>query len=373
MAVYKVPQDVEAEDKLLGPFSFKQFIFLIITVAATALAVTLFRINPFLIMLPAPFIMFFGTLALPLRKDQPMEVYLAAIISFILKPKVRLWQPDGLEKLIEVIATPVDESMFGKGYSQDEVQRRLSYLANVVDSHGWSVRHAPEPVTSMKTDFYHEAQATYDHMSEDGQVSRQIDSLLSKTNDDRRQQLINNMRSPQPTPEPTQQYRPIHTPPVSSSNYSSFPQVSTQSPAMSHGYTPMSIVTPAEPDEDISLVVNPYPTMNQSVIQPFDENQQAVHPTPIAASPVAPQEIPPQAAPAVQQPQAQPVQQITQQPEPPKPSEEPISPAIIDLANNHGGLSVETLSREAERIKKRESELKELELKESEEIFISLR
>ena len=30
MAVYKVPQDVEAEDKLLGPFSFKQFIFLLI-------------------------------------------------------------------------------------------------------------------------------------------------------------------------------------------------------------------------------------------------------------------------------------------------------------------------------------------------------
>ncbi len=30
MATYKIPQNVEAEDKLIGPFSFKQFIFLIL-------------------------------------------------------------------------------------------------------------------------------------------------------------------------------------------------------------------------------------------------------------------------------------------------------------------------------------------------------
>ena len=30
MATYKVPQDVEAEDKLLGPFTFRQFIYLLI-------------------------------------------------------------------------------------------------------------------------------------------------------------------------------------------------------------------------------------------------------------------------------------------------------------------------------------------------------
>ena len=41
MSVYKVPQDVEAEDKLLGPFSFKQFIFLMISVVGFALAYAL--------------------------------------------------------------------------------------------------------------------------------------------------------------------------------------------------------------------------------------------------------------------------------------------------------------------------------------------
>ena len=102
MSIYKVPQDVEAEDKLLGPFSFRQFIFLMITVASMAAMYVLGMILLPLALLPLPFVLFFGALALPLRKDQPMEVYLAAVISFILKPKKRLWQPDGIEYLVEI-------------------------------------------------------------------------------------------------------------------------------------------------------------------------------------------------------------------------------------------------------------------------------
>ena len=37
MAVYKVPQDVEADDKLIGPFSFRQFIYLLIVAGAMGL------------------------------------------------------------------------------------------------------------------------------------------------------------------------------------------------------------------------------------------------------------------------------------------------------------------------------------------------
>ena len=337
MAVYKVPQDVEAEDKLLGPFSFKQFIFLFIAVAGIGVAYVLSRIILPLAVLPLPVILFFGILALPLRKDQPMEVYLAAIISFILKPKLRLWQPDGIERLIEVIAPPADDRQYGKGYSQEEVQRRLSYLASIVDTRGWAVRGgASEPVTSMRDDLYNEAQATYDPLDEHGTRSQQIDTLLAKTNEQRRQHIIDNMRAPEPIPEPAP--APIRPAQPLTNTYSSFPQNGAAAPAISSGYTPMSIVAPTAPDEDIKLVVNPYPNMNQSVIQPLSQ-------TPPAPQPVAT----PVPAPA-----------------PAPPSKEAVSPAIIDLANNHDDLSVETLAREAERIRKRE-------LVESEEVVISLR
>ena len=44
MAQYKVPQDVEADDKLIGPFSFRQFVYLLIAGGLVALAVGLFQI-----------------------------------------------------------------------------------------------------------------------------------------------------------------------------------------------------------------------------------------------------------------------------------------------------------------------------------------
>ena len=43
MAQYKVPQDVEADDKLLGPFSFRQFVYLLVAGGLIALAVGLFN------------------------------------------------------------------------------------------------------------------------------------------------------------------------------------------------------------------------------------------------------------------------------------------------------------------------------------------
>ena len=56
MAQYKVAQDVEAEDKLLGPFSFRQFIYLIIVAVACALAWGLARIFVALAIIPLPVI-----------------------------------------------------------------------------------------------------------------------------------------------------------------------------------------------------------------------------------------------------------------------------------------------------------------------------
>ena len=93
MAQYKVPQDVEADDKLLGPFSFRQFVYLLAAGGLMALGVAFFQLFPLLVIIPLPFALFFLALALPLKKDQPMETYLAAIVSYYLKPHIRMWVP----------------------------------------------------------------------------------------------------------------------------------------------------------------------------------------------------------------------------------------------------------------------------------------
>ena len=378
MAVYKVPQDVEAEDKLLGPFSFKQFIFLLIAVGSIAVAYGLSRILTPLAIIPLPVIIFFGTLALPLRKDQPMEVYLAAIISFILKPKNRLWRPDGIEAMIEVIAPKAEDQQYGKGYSEEEVQRRLSYLANLVDSRGWSVRGVQEPDSSMREDLYNEAQSIDDLLDDSGTRAQNFDNLLLQKDNLRRQEIMNKMQhQAAPLAEPT----PVTQPPIP------IPQpepiiYNHVAPQASTGYTPMAIVQPTAPDEDIKLVVNPYPAMNQSVLQPLSQPMSP----PVTAMPQSTEQLQPVVQPvAYQQPtnpipiQPQPTTAVvapnpelqpTSTPEPVVEKQpevtipEPVSPVIIDLANNHADLSVESLQREANRIKLKE---------ESEEVVISLR
>lgn len=342
MAVYKVPQDVEAEDKLLGPFSFKQFIFLVIAVGSGGVAYALSRLSLPLAAIPLPFVIFFGTLALPLRKDQPMEVYLAALISFILKPKVRIWKPDGIESLIEVVAPAVDESSLGKNYSREEVQRRLSYLASVVDSRGWSVRGVLESENSMREELFNEAQAMDDPMDDGGNRSQRIDSLLAKVDSQRREQIANIMQHGSPQ---TQAHIQPNMP-----NMQGLTASDGQPLQVSPMYTPMVAQGVGIPDQEVKLVVNPYPIMSQSVISPLSGDAPAPQ--------ISQQQI------ASQLPQAQPVatagQTLQQQPNNPQqvqPSggEEPISPAIIDLARNSQGLSIQTLSREAEKIKEKES------------------
>ena len=143
-------------------------------------------------------------------------------------------------------------------------------------------------------------------------------------------------------------------------------------PQASTGYTPMAIVQPTTPDEDIKLVVNPYPTMNQSVLQPLSQPmnspatatpQPGVYQQPTMPTPVQPQPTTTAVTPTPEvQPTSTPETVVEKQPEVTIP--EPVSPAIIDLANNHADLSVESIQREANRIKLKE---------ESEEVVISLR
>ncbi len=145
MAVYKVPQDVEAEDKLIGPFGFRQFIYLIIVAFACFVAYILSQIFIGLILIPLPFILFFAAIALPLRKDQPTETYLAAIIQFNLKPKKRLWMPDGVLSTVEITAPKKIEESRVKDITQDEALDRLDHLSQIMDTRGWAARGVFNP------------------------------------------------------------------------------------------------------------------------------------------------------------------------------------------------------------------------------------
>lgn len=313
MAVYKVAQDVEADDKLIGPFSFRQFIYLIIVAIAIALAWGLGQIFVGFAILPLPLILFFGALALPLRKDQPMEVYMAALVSFYLKPRKRLWTPDGIESLIEITVPKVIEVQRTKDIDQMEAEKRLSYLADIADTRGWAVRHSAQPVAgnSMITDAYFEAQQAEDVLGEDGGVAHTFDTMITQADERRRQDMIARMHQATPAPAPVA--IPVADP------YATLTQAS-----------PAPIVQPAQVSDPTSPQFNPYPNaIHQSVVQPLSGGQVMTQP---AAAPIS-------------TPIPQPNPAVTT-------SEKPLSPDIISLANNTD-LSIETIQREANRIQQK--------------------
>ncbi len=141
MATYKVIQDIEAEDKLVGPLSLRQFIYAGIVIVLGFIAFQLSKATPILV---APFVLpmiFFGALAAPLGQDQPSEVWLLAKIRFFLKPRRRIWNQDGISELVTVTAPKRIEQTLTDGLSQTEVKSRLSALANTLDSRGWAVKN----------------------------------------------------------------------------------------------------------------------------------------------------------------------------------------------------------------------------------------
>lgn len=351
MAVYKVPQDVEADDKLIGPFSFRQFIYLIIVAIAAFMAWFLAQIFVGLILIPMPIILFFGALALPLRKDQPMEIYLAAVIQFLLKPRIRKWDPEGQVNLVTIVAPHVQEVSRTKEYGADEAQQRLSYLAQVIDTQGWAARGVTDTaLTSLNDTVTAEASTATDVMDDSIGIGQQFDSLIEQQDAIRKQQMTERFQTAIAQPQST-----------TADTFSAFPMPVTNTPSELDGIDvstmqPVTLPAAAPP-------FNPYPSqMRQHVVSPSTASQPTgmpvstpsvtepaqqtrLNPSPLF-SPEPIEDTPPQTQPQNDQLSA---------------SDNTPSPDIMRLANNND-LSISALAREAHRLED-----------DGEEVVISLR
>ncbi|OYW43238.1 hypothetical protein B7Z28_00965, partial [Candidatus Saccharibacteria bacterium 32-45-3] len=339
---------------------------------------------------------FFGALALPLRKDQPMEIYMAAIVSFYLKPRQRLWDPEGIETLIEITAPKTVEFSRSKALTQDEARQRLSYLSGVVDSGGWSIRGVSGANgTAMNTDLYTEAQGTQDMLDVNNSIAHNFDQMMiqsaNKARDEARQHMMQAAIPQSNDPQSqivdsandplliamsqemgigglgqsyNQNQAPMQPQPIqgqyqipSQQSVAGFDSVATSRFAYSN-----NVDAPTMPG---SPHFNPYPTFHQSVVQPLND--------------IAHQAQSDIEAPVVEAPQY--TATIDDNPvsdgsthehtrefhrkSPIDTSDSGPTADIINLANNPD-LSIETIAREAHRLHKKAEE-------ESEEIVISLR
>ena len=224
MATYKVIQDIEAEDKLLGPLSMRQFIYAIIVFAIGGIAFLAAKAN---VVLAIPFLIpmgFFGLLAAPFGRDQSSEVWLLAKIRFLFKPRKRIWDQSGIKELVTITVPKKVEKYLTDGLDQTQVKSRLSALASTLDSRGWAIKNVTAntfavPAFAMssgggESDRLVSAGAFPQAVANDGALAsddildernnptaQKLDSLITQSEQARRQNLIATMQTAASSPQ----------------------------------------------------------------------------------------------------------------------------------------------------------------------------
>lgn len=242
MATYKVIQDIEAEDKLIGPFGIRQFIYLIIVFVSAFIIFKLVMVAWFLAIPLLPHTIFFALLALPFGGDQPTETWLLAKIRFSLKPRRRVWDQSGVQNLVTITAPKKEEKVLVHDMTEGEIRSRLQALANTIDSRGWAIKNVN---VNMFTPAYAGAAGqSSDRLVDIGAVqqvpdyavtpmddmldeqnnprAQNLDRMISASSKAHREQIVNQMKHAnaagnQNTPSPGTTQPPSNTAPTPAS------------------------------------------------------------------------------------------------------------------------------------------------------------
>lgn len=335
MATYKVIQDIEAEDKFVGPLTLKQFVFAMFGALFGYLSFFLATKGlawGIIVTLPPSFFGFF--MAIPWSSEQPTDVWVLAKIRFRIKPKKRIWDQSGLQELVTITAPKKEEKPKTRDISQAEVKSHLKALADTIDSRGWVIKNAdlpnitmqaqsdrlinpasiPQPTLGVDT-------AAIPDMMEQNQAG--IESMMEKSDIVRKAQLFEKMDS-------IRQGKPLAAP----------------------ANTPR-VAPPTGGIVDEQLLSSELKARRQ-VGDLAQENMHSIPSTPMPAKPVTQQ---PASSKAVSPPKDEDSVDSTEVEKAQAPMTEQVSPDILELARNND-LNVSTIARQAN--------------KETDEVVISL-
>ena len=215
MATYKVLQDIEAEDKFVGPLTLRQFILAGIAFVGAYLSFLFLTKHLWFLDIPlAPITLLAGFLAWPWGRDQPTEVWLLAKIRFFFKPRRRIWDQTGIQELVTITAPKHEESYVSDNLSQNEVKSRLKALADTIDSRGWAVKNAsvnlytqPAYASSQQptdrlielSDFTHEVPSTDVQAADDildehnNPTAQHLQQMITESSQAHRAQTLKNL------------------------------------------------------------------------------------------------------------------------------------------------------------------------------------
>jgi len=220
MGYYKVPQDIEAEDTILGPLTFKQMIFIIVAGVTGFAGFLLLQVSPFLLIPILPVFLVFLVLGVYRPKDQPVENKLAAYLGYYLKPRVKVWSRDGIIDHVTIKALKQVRKYYADDRTPDQVRSQLKQLAQVVDTRGWSTKQAQvqlpatTPMQQQDDDRLIAAPQAEQPDQEDvgsdadmfdmdnNPLAKKVGELTQEAAEKARAEAVEHMQQPDPPPKP---------------------------------------------------------------------------------------------------------------------------------------------------------------------------
>lgn len=138
---YKVPQNIDKQDEIVGPLTIVQFSYLAI---AFAMDFLLFKSMPRFtsIMLIIPISLIAIGLAFVKVNDKPLIEFLTAMVTFFQKSKVRVWHKTSDEPILQVKQTIVEKKQ--ASVHKDFDQAKVSELSHTLDAGGQVAESSPK-------------------------------------------------------------------------------------------------------------------------------------------------------------------------------------------------------------------------------------
>lgn len=122
---FQIPQFIEIEDKIAGPFSLRQLLYV---VGGGVVAFVSFTLLPFFAAAILSLISVGGTLALALIKvnGQPLTKVAFAAAGFFWKPRLYLWKREVKERIIEVPDFPKMQTSSVKPIAKEVTEEHIT-------------------------------------------------------------------------------------------------------------------------------------------------------------------------------------------------------------------------------------------------------
>lgn len=349
MATYKVIQDIEAEDKLVGPLTLKQFIYA--GIAAICIYICFLGITkhfPYVLFIFLPIAGMSGFFAFPWGRDQPTETWALAKVRFLFKPRRRIWDQSGIKELVSITAPKQVNNDYTNGLSQPEVKSRLRALANTIDSRGWAVKNVnvnlysqalPQVITNSSDRLVSpsslpqqvpniDVSAADDIMDENANpVAQHFDQMITASEISHRRQVIQQVQT-------ASQNNPI-IPPASDNYWFMNQPTEPVTPAGANDtvFQNSQVVTPGSTDEELAVKSVDVTPEEEALVKKIEAEAQQPNPSTSHLRNIQPLSA---QKPTVKPPtNRKPVPAVTQA----------VDPVIIGLANNNDR-SVDSIARE---------------------------